>query len=307
MKVVVLDSLFDSLELEAEAAASEGATLEAWNGDPRSLADADVVAHVRTRVDAALIAALPRCRVVARFGTGLDTVDLEAARSAGIKVVGVRDYCLQELSSHTLAIGFSLLRRLGETAGRLDATWSDLATQLPLERREDAVVVGFGSIGRHVAAALVALAYRVSVVTEHASEEARSLGARVVPLDEALGQAGIVFLHSALTETTLGSIDERRLRLMPPGAILVNTARLGLIDEEAVARALDERRLGGLGLDASLPPGSPLRRFAGDPRVVITPHLGWYSETSAAELRRRTIVAALELAGQPEDSEVSTR
>jgi D-3-phosphoglycerate dehydrogenase / 2-oxoglutarate reductase len=307
VKVIVLDSLYSDLALEEEAASAAGASLEAWDGDPDSLADADVVAHVRTRVDAALIAAMPRCRVIARFGTGLDTVDLEAAAAAGIAVRGVRDYCLPELASQTLAIGFCLLRRIRETAGLLDATWSEEAARHPLQRREDAAVVGFGSVGRRVAGALLALGYRVTVATEHAPEEAAALGAEVAPLDAALRGADIVFLHAALTAATERLIDARRLASMRSGAILVDTARLGLVDEEAVAAALDDGRLGGLGLDASLPPGSPLRRFAGDPRVLITPHLGWYSETSAAELRRRTIAEALDLARQTDDLEVRSR
>jgi D-3-phosphoglycerate dehydrogenase len=307
VKVVVLDSLFESLELEREAAASAGAVVESWDGVPATLAAADVVAHVRTRVDADLIRAMPKCRVIARFGTGLDTVDLDAAAAAGIKVLGVRDYCLPELSTQTLMIGFSLLRRLTETAGRVDLSWSDVAARTPLERREDVAVVGFGSVGRRVANALIALGYRVTVVTRHGAAEAAALGADVAPLDEALARAELVFLHAALTDETKGLIDDERLALLRPGAILVNTARLGLLDEAAVVAALEQKRLGGLGLDAYLPTGSLLRRFAHDPRVLITPHLGWYSETSAAELRRRTIAEALALAGQPDNLEVASR
>jgi phosphoglycerate dehydrogenase-like enzyme len=88
-------------------------------------------------------------------------------------------------------------------------------------------------------------------------------------------------------------IDARRLKTLPSEAILVDTARLGLLDEGAVADALDKRRLGGLALDATLPPTSPIRRFAGDPRVLVTPHIGWYSEASAARLRRAGIADAL--------------
>jgi len=97
MKIVVLDSLFESLDLEREVAVQGGATLEGWDGEPASLAEADVVVHVRTRVDASLISSLHRCKVIARFGTGLDSVDSDAAQAAGIDVLGVRDYCLPEL------------------------------------------------------------------------------------------------------------------------------------------------------------------------------------------------------------------
>jgi D-3-phosphoglycerate dehydrogenase len=305
MKVVVLDSLFDSLDVESQAAAESGDDVAAWDGDLRTLTDADVVAHVRTSVDAELIASLTSCRVIARFGTGLDTVDLQAAAAAGIEVVGVRDYCLTELAAQTLALTFALLRRLGETAGELDATWSDVARRVRLERREHVTVVGYGSVGRRVAAALRELGYRVTVVTEYGAADARANGLAVAPLEEALARAEIALLHCSLTEQTRGLIDRDRLSLMPRGAILVDTARLGLLDEAAVAGALDDGALGGLGLDASLPSESPLRRFAGDPRVLITPHLGWYSDSSATELRRRTIIDALRLARQHDNLEVS--
>ena len=306
MKVVVLDSLFRTLDVEAEAAAPLGGLVEAWSGVPAELANADVVAHVRTRVDAELIGAMRRCRVIARFGTGLDTVDLAAAERAGISVLGVRDYCLPELASHTLLLAFALLRRLRETEGQLDLGWDRVAERTPVQRAEEAVVVGFGSVGRRVAGALIALGYQVTVVTRHATEEALAAGATVAPLDEALARGELVLMTCALTDETRGLIDEGRLAAMRRGAILVDTARLGLLDEAAVAAALAAGALGGLGLDASLSATSPLRRFAADPRVLITPHIGWYSERSATELRRRTIAEALRLARQTDNLEVST-
>ncbi len=305
--VVVLDSLFDSLEVECEAARSRSATIVRWDGDPRSLALADVVAHVRTRVDADLISAMPRCRVITRFGTGVDTVDQAAAEAAGITVLSVRDYCIPELPTHTLALAFALVRRLEETGGALDTSWDEVAAQTPLSRYRQATVVGIGSVGRRVAAALTSLGYSVFAVTRHGQEEARAAGAEVVPLEDGLAAADLVFLHAALDETTRHLIDERRLRLMQPGAILVNTARLGLIDEQAVAAAFDERRLGGLALDAKLEPDSPLIRFVGDRRLLVTPHIGWYSDESASVLRARAITIALDAIAAHEQTEVSKR
>src|SRR5205807_7998186 len=123
----VLDSLFGSLDVEERVAAEHGATLRGWDGRPESLADADVVAHIRTRIGADLIGAMPRCSVIARFGTGLDTVDLDAAEAAGISVVGVRDYCVPELATHTLALAFALTRRLADMSGALDLSWQEIA------------------------------------------------------------------------------------------------------------------------------------------------------------------------------------
>ena len=111
------------------------------------------MAHVTTKVDAALIAAMPACRVIARFGTGLDTVDRDAAERAGIAVVGVRDYCIPELASHTLALAFTLARRIRELDG-VEAGWNQVAASTPLPGRRRAAVIGLGSVGTAVASAL---------------------------------------------------------------------------------------------------------------------------------------------------------
>jgi D-3-phosphoglycerate dehydrogenase len=304
MKIVVLDSLFASLDLERDTAAARGATTELWDGRPSSLADAEIVAHVRTRIDSKLIAAMPCCRVIARFGTGVDTVDVAAAEAAGIEVVTVRDYCIPELPSHSIALAFALTRRLSETAGDLDASWTDVAARTPLARYTSATVIGLGSVGTRLTAALVALGYTVYAVTRHNAEMARSVGAEVVTLEDGLAAGEMVFLQPALDDTTRNLVDQRRLNLMREGALLINTARLGLIDEAAVAAALDEQRLGGLALDAKLHSASPLRRFVGDPRLLVTPHLGWYSEGSAATLRTDAINKALDIVSKRDKVEV---
>jgi D-3-phosphoglycerate dehydrogenase len=306
MRILVLDSLFDSLDVEREAASPRGATVERWNGEADHLAQADIVAHVRSRIDATLIGSLRRCRVISRFGTGADTVDLDAARDAGIRVVTVRDYCLPELTSHTLALAFSLLRRLAVTAGALDRPWDEIATATPIARHGHATVVGFGAVGRRIASALLALGYQLSAVTRRGREEAHALDVEVVSLEQGLARGDLIFLHASLDETTRGLIDAPRLALMRDPAILINTARLGLIDEQAVADTLAAGRLGGLGLDARLEPTSPLRRWAHDPRVLITPHVGWYSRESAAMLRSRAITQALDAAANP-SQEVRSR
>lgn len=304
-KIVVLDSLFESLDIEHETARSRFATLERWDGDLRSLADAEIVAHIRTIVDAEMLAAMPRCRVITRFGTGVDTVDLDAAAEAGVKVVTVRDYCVPELASHTLALAFGVARQLRETGATPEASWEEVAARVPLSRRANATVIGLGLTGRRVASALVALGYTVFAVTNHGQRHARDLGARVVPLEQGLAAGDLVFLHVALDATTAKLLDERRLSMMRPGAILVNTARLALMDENAVAEALAEHRLGGLALDATLEPDSPLQRFAHDPRVLVTPHVGWYSRESAEDLRRAAIINALDAFSATADVEVS--
>jgi phosphoglycerate dehydrogenase-like enzyme len=295
--IVVLDGLFDDLAIEEKVAADNGWSITRWDGGEPMLKPAELVVHVRTRIDRAMLSRLPVCRVVGRFGTGLDSVDQLAAAERNIRVIGIRDYCIPELASHTLALAFALDRRVDVIrAGRLspEVSWQEVAAKQPMPGRTRAVVIGFGSIGKTVTRALIALGFDVRVVTQHGAEEVRRLRASPIELEAGLADAGFVFLHAALGAETARMIDGARLALMPSDAILVNTARIGLMDEAAVAAALAAGKIAGLGLDAKLAADSPLRPFAGDERMLLTPHVGWYSERSARELRRRTIQESID-------------
>jgi D-3-phosphoglycerate dehydrogenase len=298
-QMLILDSLFDDLDVERSAASARGWEMQRWDGSAAPLANADAVVHVRTRVDRELIAKLTRCRVIGRFGVGLDSVDQPAAAQYGIAVVNVRDYCIPEMTAHTLALTFALERRLNgwRNADWLDTDWQTFAKARPIKGRTRVAVVGFGSIGSAVASALRDLAYDVVAVTARGRATAERIGLPVLSIENSLATADFVLLHAALGPTTANLIDRRRLALLQPGAILINTARLGLIDQNAVAEALASERLGGLGLDARLEPESPLRQFANDSRVLITPHVGWFSERSARALRERAIINSIDAYG----------
>jgi phosphoglycerate dehydrogenase-like enzyme len=303
--ILVLDGLFDDLDVETATAASRGWSVRRWDGSDAMLREAEVVVHVRTKVDRGLMDRMPACRVVGRFGTGLDTVDQPAAAERRIRVVGVRDYCIPELASLTLGLAFALDRRVdGVRTGMLgpDDGWQAVASRMPLPGRTTATVVGLGSVGTAVTRALLAIGVAVRVVTKHGADAARAMGAAPVGLTDGLAGSGFVFLHTALAADTARMIDAKALARMSPGTILVNTARLGLLDELAVAAALTSGHLGGLGLDARLAPDSPLRAFLGDPRVMLTPHIGWYSARSAQELRERTVSAAIDAFLGPKDA-----
>lgn len=307
MRLLVLDSLFDDLQIERAVAGPRQWDVDRWDGSAGELATADAVVHVRTRVDRSLIAKLERCRVIGRFGTGLDSVDLAAAQEAGIQVVRARDYCTPELASHTLALAFGLSRRLPEVLGdrwsTLDLDWTRFAAARPLEAIERAAVVGYGAVGRAVARALLALGIEVLIVTRYGKNAAREDGGIPASIAEALVDADLILLHAGLDESTRGMLGEEALCLVKPSALLVNTARLALLDEHAAARALMEGRLGGLGLDAYVSVESPLRALVEHPRMIVTPHIGWYSERSARVLREVTVAHTVGAYGQARERE----
>lgn len=287
--ILIFDSLFDDLSIETSAAAERGWTITRWDGSEAGLTSADAAMHVRTRMTAEMLDRLSSCRVVARFGTGIDTVDLDAAKARGIAVANVRDYCVPEMTAHTLALALSLDRRIGELTAAKDIDWTEIAQQMPLHGRTTATVIGLGSIGRNVARTLVAMGLEVRAVSRHDRPQDDTDGIAKVPLDEGLEHGDFVFLHCALNATTAGLIGVAQIKRLKPHAILINTARLGLVDEAALAAALEEGSIGGAGIDARLAPDSPLQRLRGNPRLIVTPHVGWYSERSAAELRRRGV------------------
>ncbi len=283
--LIVLDSLFDRLDVEAVAAAQLGWNLNRWDGSEAMLRVAEAVLHVTTRIDAQMQGLLGSCRVIGRFGTGLDSVDRSAAASRGIAVVGVQHYCIPELASHTLGLAFALDRRLGDYSP--DWSWQEAAHQVRLPGRNTAAVIGFGAMGQAVAHALAAVGIAVRVVTQHNIDRAGGLAIR--SLAEAIDGADYVFIHASLNAETAMMIGAGEIARLDKNAILINTARLGLVDETALAHALLAGNIAGVGLDAKLSSTSPLRRLLGDPRLIVTPHIGWYSERSAGELRRRAV------------------
>jgi D-3-phosphoglycerate dehydrogenase / 2-oxoglutarate reductase len=265
------------------------------------LTEEDLIAHGRDvaailtldePLTARVIASLERCRVISRFGIGVDKVDLDAATAAGIVVTNVPDYCVDEASDHALALLLAVERRIPA----LDAAvrrgrWDTAAVAGPVRRLRGrrAGVVGFGRIGARYARKAAALGLDVCAHDPYVkAAEIESAGAQPLPLDELLASSDVVSLHVPLTADTLHLLDRRRIFSMRQGAVLVNTSRGGLVDEAALVEALVEGRLGGAGLDVfeREPPGMdhPLLAL---PNVVVTSHSSHYSLESAAEVRDR--------------------
>lgn len=258
--------------------------------------DADVVlASARPRFSAEVLSRLPSCKAIIRCGVGYDNVDLAAAAARGIQVGYVPDYCVEEVSDHALALALSLLRQLG-TADALARTgkWGlvGLGRMAPF-RSLVFGVVGLGRIGRALARKARGVGFTVIGHDPAAmpSDSRRWGVAELLPLDELVQRADVVSLHAALTAETYHLIDAQRLELMKTGAVLVNTARGGLVNEQALVDALCAGRLRGAGLDVlEAEPPRPESPLFQTPNLLITPHMAWYSE--AAQNRVRELAAA---------------
>jgi D-3-phosphoglycerate dehydrogenase len=251
-----------------------------------------------------VLAAASSLRFVSRLGIGYDMIDVEAAARRGITVANTPDYCIDEVATHTVALALHGMRSIGDLDRAVRAgRWSPVADGPDAIRPSSAqaLVVGFGRIGRRVAGMLAALGFRVLVHDPHVPDAVvATAGARPSPLEAGLAAAQLVCLHAPLTPATHHLLDAQALARCRPEAWIVNTCRGGLIDEDALAVALLEGRLRGAALDVferePLPADSPLRTA---PNVVLTPHAAWYSRAALADLPIRAAENVIAfLAGQ---------
>src|SRR5881628_82661 len=252
----------------------------------RAMAAADaLIVRSETRVTASLMARAPHLRVVARAGTGVDTIDVHAATRRGIAVMNTPGANTVSAGEHAMGLLLALVRRISEAAAMRRGEWDRKRFEGTELRGKTMGVVGLGRIGGHVAQ--LARAFGMQVVGHDPyllPERASELHVRLLPLDQLLRTADVVTLHVALTDQTHHLIDANRLKLMKPTAVLINTARGELVDEAALAAAIKEKRIGGAAIDVfavePLPADAPLRALD---RVILTPHLA----ASTAEAQER--------------------
>jgi len=258
--------------------------------------DAEViVAGSGPRFDAATLARL-RCTGIVRSGVGVETVDLDAARRAGIWVARVADYGTDAVALHAVALALAGVRRLVEADRRVRAGEWGFAPLRPLHLPSALVagVVGFGRIGRRAADLLGGLGFEVVAHDPVAPVDAP--GVRGVPLAELLATADVVTLHAPAPADGSFLVGAHELATMRPGAVLVNTSRGSLVDEEALVAALAAGRPATAALDvyASEPP-SPDRFAPVAEHVILTPHMAWYTEESQHDLRVKAAEEAARL------------
>ncbi len=273
-----------------------GATLihernpEALIADGRA-AQVDALMVGTERVSADLLAHLSRCRIVSRVGVGLDAIDVAAATKHHIRVTNVPDAGVDEVSSHALALLLMHARRLRilyEQSRR--AVWNG-ASVMPFDRLagQTVGVLGYGRIGQAFGRKARGLGMNVVAHDSYLSPEAiQAAGARPVSWDELLKVSDYISLHAPLTEETKHIVSAAALAKMKPNAFLVNTARGGLVDADALIAAVRKKRIAGAALDVfetePLPADNPLWDTEG---IFVSPHLAWYSEDAMRDVKVR--------------------
>ena len=308
-KIVVTDYTFPALEVEESVLQPLGFELVSGQcKTPEALialvADADAVITQFAPVNASVIAAMQKAKVIVRYGIGVDNVDLEAARQRGIPVCNVPDYCIDEVADHTLAFMLSVTRQVVQNTLYIrDGKWG-LATGLdPLRTMRDQTVgiVGFGRIGREVAARLAPFKSRRLVFDPVlAPETIREHGCEPVTLEEILAESDIVSLHCPSSAQTRKLLNADSIRAMKKGAIVINLARGDLIDTQALVSALESGHLAAAALDVCdpepIPADSPLRSM---PNVITASHIASASPKSVRTLRLTAArIAAMAVNGE---------
>lgn len=292
-KVVVIDGGYDTYDTEREVLAPLGAevVVAPCEGDSRRVievaGDANAILVRETPLPTETLQHLERLRAIVRYGVGIDHIDLAYAASRGVAVANVPDYGIEEVSEHALGLLLAIKRRLFQRdAAVRGGRWGDVrSTPIHRTRGSTLGLIGAGRIGSAFLEKARPLGFAKVLVH---SRDALPKGTEAADPARICQEADVISLHLPLTPQTHHLIDAQKLASMKPTAILINTARGGLVDEAALAAALEEGRLLGAGLDVfdeePLPSGNPLRSA---PNCILSDHAAWYSEEALQDLQRK--------------------
>jgi D-3-phosphoglycerate dehydrogenase / 2-oxoglutarate reductase len=304
--VALTDQVFPNLDVERSILSGIGAELELLpDPSPDTIrtqaAGAEALLTTYAPIDRETIGALERCRVISRYGIGVDNIDLEAARERGITVTNVPDYCVDEVADHVLALLLAAARKIVLANSVVRAGGWGIGELVPVRRLRGRKLglVGFGHIGAEVARRAASLGLEVSAYDPYVPAERLSQAgvSAAGSLEELLEGSDFVSVQVPLVESTRGLIDEAAVARMKPDAVLINTARGPIVSTEAVVAALREGRLGAACLDVfeAEPPDASV--FADLPNLIATPHSAFYSEESIQESQTRAAQAIVDVLG----------
>lgn len=292
-KVVLTDYVWESLAVEEKILAGIGDLVPLQTKKPEDFlaqaADCDALLNTYAGpITADVMARMPKCRIIARYGIGVDTIDLDAATKAGIIVTNNPTYCIEEVAEHTMALLLACARKVVFYDRMVRAGRWEVPPGKPLFRLAGSTLglVGFGNIARQVAVRAAAFGMQVLYCDPHVKEAQFRESGRKAELDELLKESDFVSVHPPLMPQTRGMINDDAFSRMKPTAFLLNCARGPVVDTGALVRALDARKIAGCALDTvdpePLPDPHALRNRE---NVIINPHVAWYSEQAMVGLQ----------------------
>ncbi|MGJ9459624.1 C-terminal binding protein [Oceanobacillus sp. CF4.6] len=304
MKVVITDHEYPNLTYEKKVLAHDGIELEIHQCKTEDevievCREADGIINLYAPISRRVIESLEKCKIITRYGVGLDTIDLDAATEKGICIGNVPDYGINEVSDHALALIMSLLRKIPFANQTVKNDVWDVNTTKPIRRLSKLTIglVGFGNIPRRLAEKVKILGLKIVVADPFLPEEvAKDHEVELVSLEELCERADVISVHAPLTNSTKGMIGKEQFNLMKKGVYLVNTARGPVVDEEALLEALHNGTVSAVGLDVV--ENEPIDRnhpFLSMDNVILTPHMAGYSEESAEEMRSKTALGIIDV------------
>jgi len=293
-KVVITDCDHGSIEEEKKEFGRIGAELilaQVKEEDDliRTCKDADGLINQYALLTRKVLERLPNCKVVSRYGVGVDPVDLKVATDSGIIVANVPDYCMDEVSNQTISMILTLIRKTAFFDQKVKSGQWDFHSGIPIYRTRGKTLglVGCGKIGLEVARKISN--FGVKVISFDPYLQKAPEGIELTDLDTLLKESDFISIHCPLNDSTRHLIGQREFGKMEKKPILINTSRGPIIDENALIQALIKGEISGAGLDVleKEPPDSknPMLKME---NVVLSPHVGFYSVESISELKRRT-------------------
>ncbi|NLB53695.1 MAG: C-terminal binding protein [Syntrophomonadaceae bacterium] len=296
LKVVITDYEYDSLYWEEQTLTkldAEFIKCHCRNEEDLIAAvhDADAILVQYAQITRNVMAHMKKCRAIVRYGVGLDCIDLAAATEHGIMVANIPDYGLEDIADHVMALMLNCVRKITQLNQLVHEGKWDYKMAKPLYRLRGKTLglVGFGNIARMAATKAKVFGMRPIAYDPYVDTEiARSYGVELVDFDTLLGLSDVLSLHVPVTEQTIHLINEDTLMKMKNTGILINTARGALVDEAALAKALENHQIAGAGLDVSeKEPINPDNDLLTLPNVIITPHSAWYTEEAQDSLQQQ--------------------
>lgn len=293
-KVVLTDYVWESLDVEREILDGLADLTPLQVTDPEAFfpeaADCDALLNTYGGpITADVMARMPRCRIIARYGIGVDTIDLDAATEAGIIVTNNPTYCIEEVAEHTLAMMLSAARKITFYDRQVRSGGWAVPPGKPMYRvaGSTAGLIGFGNIARRVATAAAALDMRVLYFDPFVEQGQFDAPGQKAGLADVLEQSDYLCVHAPLTPQTRGMLNAEAFSQMKPSAVLINCSRGPIVDTGALIDALDSAQIAGCALDTTDPeplPGDHTLRTREN--VIVNPHAAWYSEGAMEGLQR---------------------
>ncbi len=294
LKVLITDYAWSSLEPERKVLADAGSEIiVAETGEESELLThapmADGILTCWKPVREPIIVAAKKCQIIARYGIGLDNIDVDAATENGIIVTNVPTYCVDEVSDHAMALILTCARKITRYDNAVKSgIWDqNIGQNMYRLRGKTLGIVGIGNIAKSLIPKAKAFGLIVNVYSPRTDSDAiKSLGAHKVTFDELLKTSDYISIHAPLTATTLHMFSVEEFRAMKPTAYLINTARGGIVDTDALFAALQHNEIAGAGLDVlETEPPKQNEALLELENVIITPHAAFISEESILELQ----------------------